>query len=360
MLQDLLKVSRERVFFSCVLILAIAVLWTFLLPLAVGMTFAALSDTMNDRIERAITPLTRRLRLEATTSRYLAATLFVSAICIIFVLPLIAALSTAVGDAYLIVKDWSTNVELIQTFDTTVGRLQLLFDNWRLPLRVDDLWPRLKSVGEAFGSKALQVTGDLLAATPKALVELTLIMASWIYFGVHGRRWRARIIPVIFPWEEERNVVTETTRKVLQALIVSSIVISVAQAVSVTFFMLIAGIPRAIVWGLLTFFVSFIPVVGTAPITLGALIYGLSQGDYWAAGVMLTAAFVAGTVDNFLRPYVMKDSLDLSFFWLLLAFLGGVASFGITGTVIGPLALSLFIGGLRGLEMKKQLVQKED
>jgi predicted PurR-regulated permease PerM len=49
----------------------------------------------------------------------------------------------------------------------------------------------------------------------------------------------------------------------------------------------------------------------------------------------------------------MKGDVDLNFFWLLLALLGGIASFGILGTVLGPLALSLFVAALRGIEARR-------
>ncbi len=48
-----------------------------------------------------------------------------------------------------------------------------------------------------------------------------------------------------------------------------------------------------------------------------------------------------GSIDNFLRPYLMKGEGGISSFYLFFAILGGIHLFGIAGILYGPLILGV-------------------
>ncbi|MBT6400991.1 AI-2E family transporter [candidate division WWE3 bacterium] len=53
---------------------------------------------------------------------------------------------------------------------------------------------------------------------------------------------------------------------------------------------------------------------------------------------MLLAGFLLiGTIDNLLRPYLIGKSTKLPESIILLSMLGGIATFGLVGFVIGPI-----------------------
>jgi len=64
-------------------------------------------------------------------------------------------------------------------------------------------------------------------------------------------------------------------------------------------------------------------------------------------GKMKSAAFLAawsivfiGSIDNFLRPFLMGGEGRMSPFYVFLAIIGGVQYFGLVGILYGPLILS--------------------
>ena len=126
--------------------------------------------------------------------------------------------------------------------------------------------------------------------------------------------------------------------------------------------MLVLGVPRAFVWGVLTFFLSFVPVVGTAPILLGPMGYLFSHGRVGAAVIALVFGVLAASIDNVLRPLLLRgNSVELGFLWVLVALIGGVALFGLPGVILGPLAFSLLVASLRSLEALEALEpERED
>lgn len=192
--------------------------------------------------------------------------------------------------------------------------------------------------------------GTLISSTPTLLFDVLIVFVAWVTFAVQGRAARARVLPHLLPWAEERGILRKTTAEVLRSVLVANVVVSMAQATICSMALLIVQAPRALVWGTLSFFLSFVPVVGTMPITLGAAAYCYSHGRVGAALFMVVIAAVIGLVNNVLRPVFMKSSANLSFLWTFVAFVGGVALLGLPGVLVGPLAFSLFIAYLRALE----------
>jgi predicted PurR-regulated permease PerM len=56
---------------------------------------------------------------------------------------------------------------------------------------------------------------------------------------------------------------------------------------------------------------------------------------------------VVGTVDNLLKPVLMRRGLSVHVSLVFLALLGGLATFGAAGIIVGPLALAFFLAAVR-------------
>jgi predicted PurR-regulated permease PerM len=102
----------------------------------------------------------------------------------------------------------------------------------------------------------------------------------------------------------------------------------------------LAGVPGALFLGLLSFFLSLVPL-GLVLIWLPAAIWLASQGEKeWAVFTAIWGLFV-GTLDNFLRPYLIRHGSDLPFLIVLLGVVGGAVGFGLVGVFLGPTLLAI-------------------
>ncbi len=103
------------------------------------------------------------------------------------------------------------------------------------------------------------------------------------------------------------------------------------------------GIPRALVLGFLTAVCSLVPFVGTGLVWIPLAIGLGAGGQYWRVGVVVVMGVgVHSLVDNFVRPVLTRHGhLQLPTLLVLLSMLGGVALFGATGALLGPLVLRL-------------------
>lgn len=104
---------------------------------------------------------------------------------------------------------------------------------------------------------------------------------------------------------------------------------------------LIAGVPGAMLLGILTCIFSLIPI-GPPLIWGAASVWLLQHGEIrWAAFLVLWGFFAVSTVDNVLKPYFISVGSRLPFILVFLGILGGVLNFGIIGVFLGPTLLAI-------------------
>lgn len=104
------------------------------------------------------------------------------------------------------------------------------------------------------------------------------------------------------------------------------------------------GLTAPLLAGAIMALLSLLPVLGSALVWVPAALYLLVAGAV-TKGIILLAfgTFVIGLADNFLRPVLVGQSIRMPSYVVLLATLGGLATFGANGFVIGPLVAAMFL-----------------
>lgn len=103
----------------------------------------------------------------------------------------------------------------------------------------------------------------------------------------------------------------------------------------------IAGMKAAPLLGLVTFFLSPVPI-GPPLVWIPAGLWLIASGETgWGIFVLLWGALVVSTVDNFIKPLIISRGSDLPFALVLLGVLGGAVAFGFIGVFIGPVLLAV-------------------
>jgi predicted PurR-regulated permease PerM len=108
----------------------------------------------------------------------------------------------------------------------------------------------------------------------------------------------------------------------------------------------IAGVPRAALLTLLTFFVSVVPI-GPPLVWVPATAWLFYQGSIGWGVFMLIWGLMVSSVDNIIKPLIIRQGSRIPFVLILLGVLGGALAFGFIGVFIGPTLLAV---GFRLLE----------
>lgn len=346
------KRTPTQWFFLITVALSFAVLWELIVPLSVGAVLAYVS-------EKPIDMITTRLGRSTHGWRTLVACAVVFTVTAVILVPLGIALYVAVRDLARLVGSRDSD-EWARTLYRGLEWASSFLNRCGLDLQPDELSVRARGLITANAGRVGGWLGALISATPNAVFNGIVILLAWVYLAVDGGHARDRILLRLIPWKSERDTIRSITAEVIQATIVANLAVSFLQAVAMAVTLMILRVPRAFVWGVLTFFFSFVPVVGTAPVILGAAGWLLAQGRTGAAIAALIFGFVAASIDNVLRPLFLRgSSVELNFLWVLVALIGGVALFGLPGVILGPLAFSLLVAALRSLEAMDQAVTEK-
>src|SRR5215470_5481735 len=104
--------------------------------------------------------------------------------------------------------------------------------------------------------------------------------------------------------------------------------------------LLVAGVPGAIVLGMITFFLSIVPM-GPPLVWMPATVWLYQTGQPGWAIFMLVWGFGVSSIDNFLKPWLISQGSALPFILIFFGVIGGVLAFGFIGVFLGPTLLAV-------------------
>ena len=293
-------------------------------------------------------PLHRKLLRSLGQQRNLAALVTVLVIVAIVILPL-----TLLGASLL--QEASTLYQRIQS-----GELDLVLLFRRvldgLPAWAAGIVRRfgLTSLGAAQEqlSAGLLKSSQFLAAQAVNIGQSTFdfimnlcVMLYLLFFLLRdGDALSDRIKSAVPLSTEQKNALFRKFTIVIRASVKGDMFVALLQGMLGGLIFWFLGVPTPLLWAVLMAFLSLLPVVGAGLVWMPVAIYFLATDAVWQ-GVVLIAygAIVIGLVDNILRPILVGKDTKMPEYVVLISTLGGIATFGINGFLIGPVIAAMFI-----------------
>ncbi len=181
------------------------------------------------------------------------------------------------------------------------------------------------------------------------IVNFSFMMISAFFFlmnGVEMLKAFGQYLP--FSAAQKRQF-ADQARGIIKAMIYGGVVVGFVQGIVGGLALFLLGISSPVFWGFAMFIFSFMPMVGTFVIWGPMSLYLIVAGPLWKGIVLLLiGALVISSIDNILRPALMKGKVKMNFLLLFFSVLGGINFFGLIGLVMGPLVLALFLSVIEG------------
>ncbi|MDB5320549.1 MAG: family transporter [Phycisphaerales bacterium] len=200
------------------------------------------------------------------------------------------------------------------------------------------LGSRLSSVWGAVANRTLGLVGGFVGG----MVQVFFVLFTLYYLlrdsGVIMPAIR-RSLPLT---EAQADVIFERTGEVISASVNGVLVISAIQGFLGMIAFLVLGLPSALLWGVMMFLLSTIPMAGSAIVWGPAAIYLFATG-HWIKAVMLVTwgGVVIGLIDNILRPRLVGKRAKLHELIIFFSVLGGLQVFGVLGLFVGPVVAAI-------------------
>jgi predicted PurR-regulated permease PerM len=128
--------------------------------------------------------------------------------------------------------------------------------------------------------------------------------------------------------------------KAVRGVVLGVVLTAIIQATIGGIGLFIAGVPAA---GLLTAVMVMLCLAQIGPflVLVPAVIWLYWSGQPVWGTVLLVVTLVAGTIDNVIRPFLIKKGADLPLVLIFSGVIGGLIAFGIVGLFIGPVVLAV-------------------
>jgi predicted PurR-regulated permease PerM len=276
--------------------------------------------------------------------RALAVTVMTLLLLCVLVVPLTFAIGTIVSNVDEIVG-WAKSLSSFKTPLAPEWVANLPF----VGTKAVELWERVAAVGiQEVAVKAAPYAGDVIrwfvaqvGNVGVLLVEflLTVILAAAIY--ANGELATQRLVRfgrrlAGSGGENAVYLAGQTIRGVALGVVVTAI----AQAVFGGLGLVIAGVPFA---GVLTAAMLLLSIaqIGVIPVLGFAVAWLYWTGDSGWGTFLLIWTIVAGTMDNFLRPILIRKGADLPLLLVFAGVIGGLLAFGLIGIFVGPVVLAV-------------------
>ena len=323
------------------LVAALALLIAVMLPIWQALLFAAILGSV-------LWPLQKRLQARLWGRRYFAATVVTVGVVLLILTPLTIIGIIAVRQA-IETTGWIRGAfarggvhELLRPLPDNIEHwLAGVFDKVPRQIKV------LPQPAEAGRWAALQLQ-NVVSTISAFAFDLAMMLIALFFVLADGPQlsdWLKRVSPL---GSNRTQELLKEFRTVSRSVIGANFVTGLLQAAVATGGYAIAHVPQPLFFGLLTLLTSFIPSVGTSMVSLPLAGLLLLMGHPWAALFLaLWAVFLVATVDNLVRPMLIKGDLDVHGALIFFSIIGGISVFGLAGVVVGPMALTLTLTMVR-------------
>ncbi len=272
---------------------------------------------------------------------------------------LAAALSTLLVVLLILLPVTAVTVAVVRELSGAAASFQASDHNWTVPpavARVVDVIGRYvdididKESARKFAAERMQAWGAALAASTLvvvggavgAVVQTLLVIFTLFYFFRDGENIRRAAYQMVPLQRVQWHDIMTRTRDVIGATVYGVLAISAIQGVLGTFIFWALGLPSPLLWGVVMFFLSMIPMAGAFLVWVPAAIYLALIGSYVKAIILVFwGVLVIGSIDNVLSPKLVGRRASLHELLIFFAVLGGLQVFGVLGLVLGPVVVAM-------------------
>lgn len=331
-----------RLFFGAVTILVLYYSYAIIKPYLVDI-FLALVVFFTAK------PLFEALTRVLYGKRSLASALTCLILALVIIIPLITLVSIVASQALEFSSQLSQGLQsgtLGQWLDAKMDLLKAYIVRLNLPLPPEEIKLEgfLRTILNGASSFIYTNAIGILSGFTNFFLDLSLILFVAFFLFLQGDDFIEAIKQLSPLSPADNEMIVGEMEATIKTTLWSTVVVAFIQGSLGGLGFFLFGVPQAAFWGTIMIPASVIPVVGAAIIWAPAVGYLFLKG-LWAKALGLTVfcGLVIGSVDNLLKPMLMRGSRSTPTVLVLLAILGGISYFGMIGFILGPFILSVLL-----------------
>lgn len=324
------------------LLVALYFLYRTLEPFFTVIVFAAV-------LAAAFHPLYKKI-LQWVKRPIVASLLACLIVTLLIVVPLIVVfllLSSEAVNAYTIIQMKLNSGFLDPLFRwNTGGFLYDLYQKYLPGLNLShvDLSGQITGIAQQISTFLIEKTQMFVSGLLGFFMSFLIMGVTLFYFFKDGEVIAQKILSLSpLPKIYEKKMLSHLhlmTRATLYGTFLTAIVQGVVCGIGFA----LSGLGQPVLWGTVTAFFALLPYIGTGFVWIPGSIILFALGHTGSAiFLFLWGMFIVGTIDNFLHPYLVGNSMQSDTLLTFLCVLGGILVWGFPGVVFGPLVLTMLM-----------------
>ena len=289
-------------------------------------------------------PLMLRVQGYAGNSRAIAVAVMITGLLLVLIVPIWLAVSTIL-----------TNLDAIGELSGKVLTFKVptppvwLAGVPLIGVRAAEAWSALSMVGlQELAPRIAPYVGEATkwfasAAGSLGTMLIHFLLTTIISAVMYANGEKAALSAILFGRRLGANqgeMAVRLAGKAIGSVALGVVVTAFAQTLISGIGLAIAGAPFAAILTAVILVFCLIQI-GPGLVLIPAVIWMYYAGDALSATVLLIFTVVATTIDQFIRPALIRRGADLPILLILGGVIGGLIAFGILGMFIGPTVLAV-------------------
>jgi predicted PurR-regulated permease PerM len=289
-------------------------------------------------------PLMLALQARLWGMRALAVTVLTLALLSVLIVPFSLAIGTIVANADEIAS-WAKSVATLKmpAPPVWVGNLPLVGN------RAVQTWEQVAAAGvEGVAVRLAPHLGALtrwfvgqVGSLGLVFVQflLTVVISAILYLRGESVAAGLKLFAhrLAGAWGER---VVSLAGQAIRGVALGVVVTALAQSVLGGITLAVAGVPLSPILTAVMFMLT-IAQIGPLPVLAPAVIWLYWRGSTGWGTFLLVSTALVGTMDNFIRPVLIKKGADLPLLLIFVGVIGGLTTFGLIGIFVGPVVLAV-------------------
>ena len=258
---------------------------------------------------------------------------------LLVILPVLLVLAYSYSEMADVVSYAATHQdEIVVKVDAAMKRVPFLKD-----ARFSSSLGNMVVAATAYGTRLPAI---LKAAVKDFSISATIFLFTAFYILIEADKVGTYIGSKIPPrYAELRGALDTNVRGVLYGAIYSTLLKQTMKSLIILFMNLAFRVPLAGALAVISFIIGFFPIVGSwsvyVPVAIWLVIFRDAVGSAIAMvviGTLVNTVFIS----TYLRPKIAAErSKVLNFYWMFVALITGVYTFGLAGILLGPILIGL-------------------
>lgn len=192
---------------------------------------------------------------------------------------------------------------------------------------------------------AVRLTNEFAGLAQGSLVAILqfLLVAYFVFYLLRDRVELLGALREMLPLSRaESEKVFETAADSVHANLFATVLTSLIDATTGGLIWWWLGLPTPVLWAMVLFVLAVLPILGSAMVWVPTVVALAIGGATVSAGVLLAWGLLTFIlIDNLLYVRLAGTRMEMHPVPAMIAFLGGIAIFGLSGIVLGPAIVAL-------------------